>query len=137
MNNVVLIGRATRDVELRYIQSGTAVANFNIAVDKGLSKSKREEFEAQNKPTADFINIVVWGNSAEYVANYLKKGKMVAVQGSIETGRYEDKDGKTVYTTDINAFRVKILEWDNDNKQDSQEQTSQDFHPVSNQDIPF
>lgn len=138
LNNVVLIGRATRDPELRYIPSGTAVCNFNLAVDKGLSKSKKEEFEAQGKPTADFINIVTWNKTAEFVGQYLGKGNMVAVQGSLQSGKYEDKDGKTVYTTDVNAFNVKVLEWKSDNnKAESNTEDMEGFAPTSSDDIPF
>ena len=72
MNNVVLIGRLTRDPELRYIpNSGTAVSTFTLAVDKNLSRDKKQEMEAKNQPTADFIRIVVWGKQAENCANYL------------------------------------------------------------------
>ena len=139
MNNVNIIGRNVREVELRYIpNSGTAVANFTVAVDKGLNKQKKEEFESQGKPTADFINIVTWGGTAEYVANYLGKGKMIAVQGSIETGKYQAKEGHTVYTTDIRAFRVKILEWKNDNQgQTTDNDYISGFDEVSNENIPF
>ena len=77
MNNVSLIGRLTADPQLRYIPSGTAVCNFNMAVDKGLSKDKKTELEAQGKPVADFINIVVWGKSAENVANYMSRGRIL------------------------------------------------------------
>ena len=90
MNNVVLIGRLTRDPELRYIpNSGTAVSTFSLAVDKNLSRDKKAEMESKNQPTADFIRIVVWGKQAENCANYLAKGRLVAVQGRIETGSYE------------------------------------------------
>ena len=71
MNNVVLIGRLTRDPELRYLpNSGTPVANFSLAVDKQLSKEKKQEFETKGQPTADFINIVVWNKPAENCANF-------------------------------------------------------------------
>ena len=110
MNNVVLIGRLTRDPELRYIPgSGQAVTKFSLAVDKGLSKDKKQEMESQNKPTADFINIVVWGKQAENAANYLVKGRLVGVQGRIQTGSYDDKDGKKVYSFDVVAKNVEFL----------------------------
>lgn len=112
MNNVVLIGRLTRDPDLRYIpNSGTPVTKFTLAVDKQLAKDKKEELEAKNQPTADFIRIVVWGKMAESCANYLVKGRMVGVQGRIQTGSYDDKDGKKVYTTDVIANSVQFLEW--------------------------
>ena len=140
MNNVVLIGRTTRDPELRYIPgSGTAVTKFGLAVDKGLSKQQKHEFESQNKPTADFINIVVWGKMAESAANYLAKGRLVAIQGRIQTGSYDDKDGKKVYTTEVVANNVEFLEWGD--KQNNQTSQSNDFSPdgfhPSNDDIPF
>lgn len=111
MNHVVLIGRLTRDPELRYLQSGTANARFTLAVDRDLSKEKKQEAEAKGQPTADFINIVAWGKTAENCANYLAKGRMVAVSGRIQTGSYEGKDGKRVYTTEIVAQNIQFLEW--------------------------
>lgn len=132
MNNVSLIGRLTADPQLRYIPSGTAVCNFNMAVDKGLSKDKKSELESQNKPTADFINIIVWGKMAENVANYMSKGKLVGVTGRIESGRYE-KDGRTVYTTDVVASQVEFLEFG-----DKKENSHDGFHSVEDQEsIPF
>lgn len=111
MNNVCLVGRLTRDPELRYIpHSGTPVATFTLAVDKGLSKEKKEEMESQNKPTADFLRIVVWGKQGENCAEYLKKGRQTSVNGRLQTGSYEDKDGKKVYTTDVVANQVQFLD---------------------------
>ena len=153
MNNVVLIGRLTRDPELRYIpNSGAAVSTFTLAVDKNLSRDKKQEMEARNQPTADFIRIVAWGKTAELCANYLVKGRLVAIQGRIQTGSYDDKDGKKVYTTDIIANNVEFLEWGDsnpnrgsntgsgsgfDNPQDSGFSGIEGFHPTDNDDIPF
>lgn len=144
MNNVVLIGRLTRDPELRYIpNSGTAVSTFTLAVDKGLSKDKKAEMESKNQPTADFIRIVVWGKTAENCANFLNKGKLVGVNGRIQTGSYDDKDGKRVYTTEVVANTVEFLEWGDSNNKSSQGSTNNDFpdvggfHPTDNDDIPF
>ncbi|WP_422486002.1 single-stranded DNA-binding protein [Gudongella sp. DL1XJH-153] len=143
MNNVVLIGRLTRDPELRYIpNSGTPVSTFTLAVDKNLSKEKKMEMESKNQPTADFIRIVVWGKVAENCANFLNKGKLVGVNGRIQTGSYDDKDGKKVYTTEVVANNVEFLEW-GDNTQKSSGSTGSDFsdidgfHPTDNDDIPF
>ncbi len=142
MNNVVLIGRLTRDPELRYLQDGTAVCKFTIAVDKGLSREKKQEMEAKNQPTADFINIVVWGKPAENSANYLAKGRLVGIQGRIQTGSYE-KDGIRRYTTDVVANQVEFLEWGDSNKSPSFNDSGLDygnmdgFHPTDNDDIPF
>ena len=109
MNKCCIVGRVTRDLELRHTQSGIANVSFSLAVDKGLSRQKREEFEAQGRPTADFPRIVVWGQMAENLARYCGKGSQIAVVGRIETGSYEDKDGKMVYTTDIVAENVEFL----------------------------
>mgnify|MGYP000851228064 FL=1 len=109
MNKCCIVGRVTRDLELRHTQSGIANVSFSLAVDKGLSRQKREEFEAQSRPTADFPRVVVWGQMAENLARYCGKGSQIAVVGRIETGSYEDKDGKTIYTTDIVAENVEFL----------------------------
>jgi len=112
MNSVVLIGRLTRDPELRFVPgSGMAVANFTMAIDKGLNREKKAEFEAQGKPTADFIRIIVWGKQAENCSQFLSKGKMVAINGSIQTGSYKNQSGDSVYTTEVLANRVEFIEW--------------------------
>lgn len=101
MNTVVLIGRLTKDPEVRYIpQSETAVANFTLAVDRPLAKEK----------TADFIKVVTFGKTAELCERFLSKGRMVGVQGRIQTGSYKDKNGETRYTTEVYADRVEFLE---------------------------
>lgn len=109
MNKVILIGRLVRDPELKYTQSNQAVCNFTLAVDKNLSKDKREEAEAAGRPTADFPRVIVWGKMAENASRYLFKGSQCAVDGRIQTGSYQDKDGKTIYTTDVIADRVEFL----------------------------
>ena len=110
MNSVNIIGRLVRDSELRYTQSQMAVCSFTLAVDKGLSRDKREELESAGKPTADFPRIMVWGKQAENVSRYLSKGSQCAVIGRIQTGSYQDREtGKTVYTTDIIADSVEFL----------------------------
>ena len=114
LNNVVLIGRIVKDPELRYTQSQQAICTFTLAVDKGLSRDKREEMEAAGKPTADFPRIMVWGKQAENVSRYLSKGSQCAVIGRIQTGSYQDREtGKTVYTTDIIADRIEFLDSQN------------------------
>ncbi|MBZ2175408.1 single-stranded DNA-binding protein [Schnuerera sp. xch1] len=148
MNSVVLIGRLTRDPELRYIpNTGSPVARFSLAVDKQLSKEKKQELESKGQPTADFINIVVWGKQAENCANYLAKGRLTAVQGRIQSGSYEAKDGTRRYTTDVVASRVEFLEWGNNNNNsnfDSDFNNSNTdfpgvdgFDPVDDDNIPF
>lgn len=104
MNSVVLIGRLTRDPEVRYIsESQTAVASFTIAID-------RPTRAGQEKKT-DFPRITVFGRQAENCERFLAKGRLVGVQGRIQTGSYTNKDGQTVYTTDVVADRVEFLEW--------------------------
>ena len=133
MNNVILIGRNVREMDLKYLQNGTAVTRFTLAVDKNLSKDKKAELESKGENTADFINITAWGKQAEFVANYLGKGKKVAVQGRIQTGSYE-KDGQRIYTTDVVANNIEILEWKNDNNND----IPAGFNEVdSNEPLPF
>lgn len=132
MNVAVLIGRLTSDPTLKFLTSGMAVANFTIAIDKKLSKSKKQEFEAQGKPTADFIRIIVWGKMAENCASYLAKGRLVAVNGSIETGSYKTPSGETRFTTDVRANDVQFLEWGD--KKDKE--VVEDFTPTT-EDIPF
>ena len=83
MNSCNLVGRICSEVDLRYVAgSGNAVSKFTIAVDRGLSKTKKEEAQNNNKPTADFIRCIVWNQSAEFVANYASKGTLIAVKGS-------------------------------------------------------
>ena len=109
MNNVSLLGRLTKDPELRYTQGGKASCRFTLAVDRGLSREKRQELEANNQPTADFIFVTAWGKTAELVANYLSKGRQVAIEGSIRTGSYENQEGQRVYTTEVWANRVHFI----------------------------
>lgn len=152
MNSVILIGRLTRDPELRYLSNGTAVSRFSLAVDKNyLSREKKQELESKGQPTADFINIVVWGKQAENCANFLVKGRLVGVQGRIQTGSYTGQDGIKRYTTDVVADRVQFLEWGdsrqgNQNINNDYNNMNKDFdtgidmdgfHPVDDDDIPF
>ena len=110
MNNVILIGRLIKDVELRYTQSSNATyARFTIAVDRQMSKEKKQEAEANGQPTADFINIVVWGKQAENCQRYLQKGRNVAIQGRLQSGSYTAQDGTRKYTTEVWAERVQII----------------------------
>ena len=99
MNSVVLIGRLTKDVDLRYSNNQTAVGRFSLAVDRH-DKDKN----------CDFINCIAFGKSAENLEKYVKKGNKVAISGRIQTGSYTNKDGKQVYTTDIVAERVEFVE---------------------------
>lgn len=111
MNLVVLIGRLTRDPDLKYLPgTGTAVATFTLAVNREFSKTQKQEREANGQQTADFINIVAFGKIAENVANYLQKGQLTAVSGRLQTRSYEGKDGIRRYVTEVIASQVEFLE---------------------------
>jgi single-strand DNA-binding protein len=103
MNNVQLIGRLTRDPEVRYTASGMAVASFAVAIDRPTKQGEEKK--------ADFPRITVFGRQAENCEKYLVKGRKVAIEGRIQTGSYQDKEGRTVYTTDVVANRVEFLKW--------------------------
>lgn len=133
MNNVALIGRLTRDPELRYT-SGTqmAVARFSIAIDRPTRNGEKQ---------TDFPSIVVFGKTAENCERFLKKGRLVGIEGRIQTGSYENKEGKKVYTTDVVASRVEFLEWTEKAKtKDATEESDQipeGFAVINDEDIPF
>lgn len=144
MNSVVLIGRSANDPKLRFVPgSGMAVANVTMAIDKGLSREKKQEFEAQGKPTADFIRIVVWGKQAENLSQYVSKGKLFAVHGSIQTSSYKTNSGETRYTTEVLANRVEFLEWGERSNQSSDDYSFsagnfEDFQTIEDDDdVPF
>ena len=119
MNSVELIGRLTRDPEVRYTSgSQMAVATFTLAVDRPPKDGQKQ---------ADFPRITVFGKQAETCEKYLKQGKPVAIQGRIQTGSYTNKNGETVYTTDVVANRVEFLPADNTApRQEAQEEPAQE-----------
>ncbi|OPA79028.1 single-stranded DNA-binding protein [Paenibacillus selenitireducens] len=103
LNRVILIGRLTRDPELRYTPAGVAVTQFTIAVDRPFSSQGGER-------EADFIPVVTWRQLAETCANYLRKGRLTAVEGRIQVRNYENNEGKRVYVTEVIADNVRFLE---------------------------
>ena len=103
MNKIILIGRLTKDVDLRFTESGKAVANFTLAVDRPYKNQK-------GKQEADFIRIVVWGKLAENCGNHLGKGRLVAVDGRLQIRSYEGQDGDRKYITEVVAETVKFLD---------------------------
>lgn len=144
MNKVVLIGRLTKDPELRFTPgNGTAVASFTLAVDRRFKKEGQQE--------ADFVPIVVWGKQAESTANYMSKGKLMGVSGRIQTRSYDAKDGTKRYVTEVVADEVQFLEWGNsgnsnaaNNSQFSEgngnspaQFTDDNITPIDDGDIPF
>lgn len=103
LNRVILIGRLTRDPELRYTPSGVAVTQFTLACDRPFTNASGER-------EADFIPIVTWRQLAETCANYLRKGRLTAVEGRLQVRSYENNDGRRVYVTEVVADNVRFLE---------------------------
>lgn len=138
MNNVNLIGRLTNAVDFRYSQAQNPYCFFTIAVDRGLSKDKKEELQAVNKQTADFIRIIVYGVMAENCKKFLKKGRNVAIQGSIHTGSYTADNGQRKYTFDIVAEKVQFIDWgDRINQEDGFDDLCLDISEARDEEIPF
>lgn len=104
MNHVCLLGRLTKDPEVRY-NSDMAIARFSIAIDRPSRDGEKK---------ADFPNVIVFGKQAENCEKYLHKGQRAAVEGRIQTGSYERQDGSRVYTTDVVANRVEFIDWKTD-----------------------
>lgn len=138
MNNVNLIGRLARDIELKQTQTGSSFAIFTLVVDKGLSKDKKKEAEAKGYPTADFISCKVWGKQAEVMNQYAVKGQKIGVSGSIETSNYEDKDGNKRYNVLVSVQKMELLEKPG-NSGGSVGQGTSDTHgyQMTDSDIPF
>ncbi|MFD1928360.1 single-stranded DNA-binding protein [Sporosarcina siberiensis] len=103
INRVVLVGRLTKDPELKYTQTGIAVTRFTLAVNRTFQN-------AQGEREADFISCIAWRKQAENVANFLRKGSLAGVDGRIQTGSYDGQDGKRVYTTEVVADSTQFLE---------------------------
>lgn len=145
MNNVVLVGRLTKDPELKYTTNGIANLRFSIAVNR--------TFNSQNgERQADFINCVAWRGQAENMAKFLHKGSLIGVQGRIETGSYQAPDGTTRYTTDVICENVHFLEpkSSNNHQQNGANQQNKGFNNgfnsvpdfsssinISDEDLPF
>jgi len=108
MNKVFLIGRLSRDPELRHTTSGTAVCQINVAISRPVAQG--------SEPQTDFINVVVWNKQAENVAKYLSKGRQIAVEGRIQTRNYDNNEGKRTYVTEVIASNVEFLGSANDNR---------------------
>lgn len=111
MNLVVLTGRLSKDVEFEYTKANIAKAKFTVAVDKGFNKAKRMKAEAKGFPTADFINCVAYGNTAELINQYTAKGLMIAVNGSIQSNSWTKEDKTKAYWTGVVAYSVEFLEF--------------------------
>jgi len=134
MNKVALVGRLTKDPEVRYTANNqTPVAKFTIAVNR--------MFKQEGQPDADFIPIVVWGKPAENCGKYIGKGRLVAVAGKIQTRSWDDQEGKRHFTTEVIADEVHFLDKASDMNKGSDsdvKKESNDFHPVEgDDDLPF
>ena len=142
MNSVELIGRLVRDPDIRYT-SGTnnAVATFNLAVDRDGQRD-----DNGNKIT-DFPRVTAFGKTAETCEKYLKKGRLIAIQGRLQTGSYTNRKGDTVYTTDVVANRVELIDWDDKRKKEPEpkpeerpepkHERQQSFMEINDDDVPF
>ena len=143
MNKVTLIGRLTKDPELRYTPgAGTAVTTITLAIDRRFQKDGQKE--------ADFIPVVIWGKQAESTAQYITKGKLIGIAGRIQTRSYDAKDGSKRYVTEVVAEDVEFIEWGdgprkgNQNAKQNEFDSGSDFGsgyedmtPVDEGDIPF
>ncbi|MGR8838197.1 single-stranded DNA-binding protein [Leuconostoc falkenbergense] len=124
INRVVLIGRLTKGVEVRYTQSGVAVGTFSLAVNRPFTNASGER-------EADFINGVIWRKAAENFANFTHKGSLVAIEGRLQTRKYEDGNGKRVYVTEVVADNFSLLEKKSDGQQSAAKVRAPD--PFANQ----
>ncbi|NCB66289.1 MAG: single-stranded DNA-binding protein [Bacilli bacterium] len=142
MNSVQLIGRLTKDLDLKYTQTGKAVATGTLAVNRRFKN-------AQGESEADFINIQIWDKSAENLANFTRKGSQIGVNGRIQTRNYENKEGQRVYVTEIVVENFTLLEKKSDNapqqssRQPQRQQSPDPFAShghsidISDEDLPF
>lgn len=138
MNSVNLIGRVTRDLELRYSQTGTAVLKFNLAVQRKIKNSNGQY-------DSDFISCVAFGKTAETIANYVSKGQQIGLMGHIQTGNYDNQQEQKVYTTDVFVDSFYFIGNSNSNhvKQNNIQNQEYSHHSqytdfeVSDDDLPF
>lgn len=139
LNNVVLVGRMTRDAELRYTPSNVAVATFTLAVNR-IFKNENGDREA------DFINCVMWRQQAENLANWAEKGALIGITGRIQTRSYDNQQGQRVYVTEVVAENFQLMEFKKDGSQqtvDNHDQQAPNFarnsNPmdISDDDLPF
>lgn len=136
MNSVVLVGRLTKDPELRYIpNSGTPVATFTIAIDRDYKKK-------DGTKETDFIPIEIIGKAAEFCANYITKGRLVAIQGNLRVDRYQTQDGENRTFTKVSGRSVQALDYPKDNQQVTNNITNPGLDPngfqaIDDDDIPF
>lgn len=131
MNTITLVGRLASEPELKIMPSGQTMCSFILAVDRQLSREKKEEYKQRGIPTADFPRILTWGRTAETASGYLKKGQRVALEGSLQTGSYE-KNGVKIYTCDVIATRIEYLD-----KADTHEAPKPEYKPQTREEVPM
>ena len=131
MNKVVLLGRLTKDIEVRYTNTtNTMVASFTIAVNR--------RFVKEGQADTDFINLVAWDNTAEFCSKYFKKGQQVGIIGRIQTRNYDDKDGKKVYVTEVVAEEAYFADSRKEaSKASNSIPLTQETSNVTDDDLPF
>ncbi|MCP3032181.1 single-stranded DNA-binding protein [Halobacillus sp. A1] len=126
LNRVVLVGRLTRDPDLRYTPNGVAVANFTIAVNRPFSNNSGDR-------DADFINCVVWRRAAENLANFMNKGSLVGVDGRLQSRSFDNQEGKRVFVTEVVADSVQFMESKGGSSQQGGGGSQQGYQPNQNQ----
>ncbi len=126
MNKIVLLGRLTKDVELRYTTSNTPIGTFTLAVNR--------RTKVENQPDADFFNIVAWNKTAEFCSKYFKKGQQIALTGRLQTRSYDDKDGKKVFVTEIIAEEVYFAD-SKTTSEEKQADTKGELQPITDDDL--
>lgn len=131
MNNVVIVGRLTKDPELKYLTSGTAVATFTLAIN-------RDYKNKDGSTPVDFIPVEIMGKPAEFVANYITKGRLVGVQGSIRVDRYDTPSGEKRTFTKVSGRSIQALESKNKTtKSEEPPESPTEFAAVDDDDMPF
>lgn len=130
INKVVIVGRITKDLELKHTPSGAANVNFTVASNRPFTNQAGER-------EADFINCVAWRAQAENLVKFQGKGSLVGVTGRIQTRSYEAQDGRTVYVTEVVAEEVAFLEKRNSDQQNSYQQEDNETVDISDDDLPF
>ena len=121
MNRVCLVGRLTKDTELRSTPNGVSTTSNTIAVKRNVKNSNGEY-------TSDFINIIAWRGTAEFLCNYAKKGSLISVDGKIQTRKYENNEGKTIYVTEVLVENVGLLEPKKQETTETQEEPTQEYN---------
>jgi len=130
-NKAILVGRLTRDVETQFANNGEVIMKNNIAVQRQFKPKNADKHET------DFINIVAFGKTAEFIGNYFEKGKLILIEGHIQTGKYENKDGNTVNTTDVVVDKANFIETKKSNNQEEVIYNTPEEEVTDGDNVPF